>query len=227
MAAVGNLCVLSRRGPTFLHQRIEEMLFGNHLNFNHLGLVAALAGLLAAGCGGGPSAEQALNRAMADAGKVKGAVYPLAGKVTIDSQAPQFDKPSYRLVVVLNDPDKPDVPAIQRPHVEVNKEGEFAFSTYGRGDGVKPGKYVLTFAVFQHKMKLGYIPPDQLHNLYSDPDANAKNPEFVIDHKAPGKRDYNFNLQVAGKAPAEPGPHALNGLMDEGDPGANKYHGKR
>jgi hypothetical protein len=203
------------------------MLLGNHLNLNRLGLVAALAGLLAAGCGSGQNAEQALDNAMKDAGKAKGTVYPLAGKVTIDGQPPKFEKANQRLVVVLNDAEHLDVPAIRCPHVEANQNGEFSFTTYMRGDGVKPGKYVLTFGVFQHKQKLGYIPPDLLKNLYSDPEVNAKKPEFVIDHKAPGKSDYDSNLQMAGKEAVEPGPNALNGLMDEGDPGADNYRKRK
>ncbi len=85
----------------------------------------------------------------------------------------------------------------------------------------------MTFGVFEHRAKFGFIPPDKLHNLYSDPDANAKLREFVIDHKAPGKTDYHFNLEVAGKGPVEPGPHALNGLMDENVPGAGRYRRKK
>jgi hypothetical protein len=197
------------------------MYSANRLNFNHLGLVAALTCLLAVGCG--QSAEQSLNQAMAQAGKSKENVYPLAGKVTVDGQPPKFPGPAYRLVVVLNDPDKPDTPTIKKPHVEAGKDGSFAFSTYKANDGIRPGKYVVTFGIFRNRSKLGLVPPDELHNLYSDPDANAKIPEFVIDHKAPGKTDYDFNLQVAGKEPAELGPHALNGVLDDQDPGAKKY----
>ncbi len=75
------------------------------------------------------SAEQAFNRAMSESGKAQEKAYPLAGKVTIDGQTPKFTDRSYRLVVVLNDPDNLGVPATQRPHVEAKKNGEFAFST--------------------------------------------------------------------------------------------------
>jgi hypothetical protein len=203
------------------------MYSANPLQFNRLGLVGALMCLLAAGCAGGQSAEQSLDRAMLDAGKTKGDVAPLAGRVTIDSQTPKFDDASFRLVVVLNEPDKLDVPASKRPQVEVDPNGEFAFSTYGQKDGVKPGKYVVTFCVFRNRSKLGLVPPDQLHNLYNDPDANGKIPEFVIDHKAPGKRDCSFNLQVAGKEPVAAGPHAVTSVMDENDPGAGKFRDKK
>ncbi len=113
------------------------MRSANHLNFHRPRLTAALACFLAVGCGG-QSAEQAFNRAMSDSGKAQEKAYPLAGKVTIDGQSPKFTDRSYRLVFVLNDPDNLDVPAIQRPHVEVKKNGEFAFSTIGQRDGIAP-----------------------------------------------------------------------------------------
>jgi hypothetical protein len=217
----------SRNGTTGPHilQRIIGMHAARRLNFHGGGLAAALTCVLAVGCGK-EGAEQAFNRAMSESGKTREKTYPLAGKVTIDGQTPKLPDRSYRLIVVLNDPENPNVPAFQRPHVEVKKNGEFAFSTSGQGDGIEPGKYIVTFGVFQRRTKFGFIPPDKLHNLYSDPDANAKNPEFAIDHKAPGRNDYEFKLEMAGKAPAEPGPHALNGLMDENIPGADRYHRK-
>jgi hypothetical protein len=198
----------------------------NHLNIHRPRRIVALACFLAVGCGG-QSAEQAFNRAMSESGKAQEKAYPLAGKVTIDGQTPKFTDRSYRLVVVLNDPDNLDVPAIQRPHVEAKKNGEFGFSTLGQQDGIAPGKYIVTFGVFERRAKFGFIPPDKLHNLYSDPDANAKLPGFVIDHKAPGKNDYNFNLEIAGKGPVEPGTHALHGLMDENVPGAERFRRKK
>ena len=69
----------------------------------------------------------------------------------------------------------------------------------------------MLFAVLKRKGQGTFIGPDDFHNLYNDPDANAKNfPQFVIDHLAPGKKDYEFNLEVAGKPPVEsPGPHAM------------------
>jgi hypothetical protein len=196
------------------------MSLANHLSFGRLGLIAALAGSLAAGCG--PSADDALNKAMKDAGKSKESIYPFAGKVTIDRDPPKLER-GYGLVVVLNDPEKLDTPTIRKPHVEANENGEFHFSTYGLNDGIRPGKYIVTFGVYKRQRILGLVPPDQLHDLYTDPDQNAKNPEFVIDHKAPGNKNYEFNLLVAGNTPvAEPGPHALNGVMNEGDPGARR-----
>ena len=59
----------------------------------------------------------------------------------------------------------------------------------------------------------GFVGPDQLMNLYSDPDTNGQIPEFKIDHKPPGKKDYAFNLAVAGKEPAEPGKYPPCGRL--------------
>jgi hypothetical protein len=192
----------------------------NHLTINRIRLVAALAGFLAVGCGSG--ADEALTKSLKDAGLNRDAVYPFAGKVTIDRAPPKLER-GYWLVVVLNDPEKLDTPTIQKLHVEANEKGEFRFTTYGQNDGIRPGKYIVTFGVYKRQRTLGLVPPDQLHDLYTDPDQNAKNPEFVIDHKAPGNKNYEFNLLVAGNAPvADPGPHALNGVMDERDPGAGR-----
>jgi hypothetical protein len=192
------------------------------LHLNRIYLVAALAGLLAVGCGSS-GADEALNKSLKDAGQTRNTVYPFAGKVTIDRDPPKLER-GYWLVVVLNDPEKLDTPILNKPHVEANQSGEFKFTTYGESDGIKPGKYIVTFGVYKSQRNAGYIPPDKLHNLYNDPDENAKNPEFVIDHKAPGKKDYEFNLMVKGKEPVtEPGPHALiNGVMDERVPAARR-----
>ena len=63
--------------------------------------------------------------------------------------------------------------------------------------------------------KRGLLGPDQLKNLYNDPDKNKSIPEFHIDHKAPGRKDYVFDLKLAGKEPVEPpGQFALTSLAD-------------
>ncbi|HEX4072436.1 MAG TPA: hypothetical protein VHX68_14745, partial [Planctomycetaceae bacterium] len=68
------------------------------------------------------------------------------------------------------------------------------------------------FAELRHNSRMGFFGPDGLKNLYNDPDVNSKKPEFVIDHQAPGKTDYTFNLSVAGEAPpSAPGPKAFVG----------------
>lgn len=173
------------------------------------------------GCGGTQSAGQALESALARADIAKDRVYPLAGKVTIDGAPPQLDKRD-TLVVMLSDADKLDVPSLEKKHAQTDREGAFSFSTYARNDGVKPGKYVVTFAVLKDRSKIGMVGPDKLNNLYNDPEANSKVAALVIDHQAPGNSDYTFNLEVSGKEPATPAPHALTRLVDEYVPGAER-----
>jgi hypothetical protein len=183
-------------------------------------LFTSLAALVAVGCWGTQTADQATESALKAQGLTKGRVFPLAGKVMVDGENPQSQSqsksqsPSKRnpIVVVLNDVSKPDVSPLNRPRAELNAQGEFAFQTYTTADGVAPGKYVVTIARFKYNKKMGLLGPDQLNNLYNDPDKNANIKDFVIDHQSPGKTDYLFNLQLAGKDAAAPGPHALTNL---------------
>ena len=48
-----------------------------------------------------------------------------------------------------------------------------------------------------------YMQPDELKNLYSDPDTNTKDQRFSLDLQPPGKEDYHFDLAVAGKTAAK------------------------
>jgi hypothetical protein len=98
---------------------------------------------------------------------------------------------------------------------------------------VVAGKYVVTF-VELHRFILRspvrvlwtsqfspgperYRQPDELHNLYNDPDKNAKIDEFVLDLQPPGHSHHNFNLVVADKKPVEkPGPNAVVGVAEKG-----------
>jgi hypothetical protein len=180
---------------------------------------STIASLL--GCGRTQSSGAGLNNALATAAMGKEPVYPLAGKVTIDGAPPQLDKRD-SLVVMLNDADRLDAPSLKKKYVQTDQEGAFSFSTYAPNDGLKAGKYVLTFAVLKDRSKIGMLGPDKLHNLYNDPDENSKVAAFVIEHQAPGKSDYTFNLEVSGKEPTTPGPHALTRLVDERIPGAGR-----
>jgi hypothetical protein len=100
----------------------------------------------------------------------------------------------------------PEESAVEE-HCLAREDGSFRFTE----DGIRPGHYVLLFAVLKRKGQGNFVGPDQLNNLYNDPDVNAKDfPQFVIDHQKPGKKDYQFNLEVAGKAPvASPSSHAV------------------
>jgi hypothetical protein len=188
------------------------MCSGHRLDFPKLGLFAAIALSIFAGCTQTQSPQEGLDKAIAGAGLSKENVYPLSGKVTIDGQSPQAT--GGRLVVLLNDPKKLDIPSREKIHVQASPQGDFAFTTYLNGDGVKPGKYILTFAMLHKEGKRGLDGPDQLKNLYNDPDKNGSIPEFSIDHQAPGKTDYAFNLTTTGKEAVSAGPHALTTLID-------------
>jgi hypothetical protein len=198
------------------------MLSECRLNVGKTWYAGPLAVLLIAGCTHRQSAEQALDTALVQAGTSKDAVYPLGGTVTIDGSPPQLEKRNDELVVMLNDPAHPEVPLTQRTYIATGADGSFQFGTYRPGDGVKPGKYVLTFALLKHRGKFGVVGPDRLNNLYNDPDKNAKVEEFTIDHQAPGKSDYTFQLSIAGKDPGTPGPHSMINIVDEGIPQAGR-----
>jgi hypothetical protein len=171
-----------------------------------IGAIAAGA-VFAAGCG--KSAENAsLEALLKQSGDNRASLYPLAGRVTIDGEPAHYVKPQ-RLVMMLYDPTRPDVPPFKRPCKDVSAEGTFVFGTYAKGDGLPAGKFIVTFAVLEVTNR-GLLGPDQLNNLYNDPEKNDKIPEFHIDHQGPGKEDYVFDLKVAGKEGVRnPGPRAL------------------
>ncbi len=155
-------------------------------------------------------------------------VAKFAGQVSIDGKRPQKN---CKLFVILHDPKHLDEAAKSpRPlHYAVCEiDGTFSFTTYDRGDGVPPGNYVVTFvelheppgtargSLFRAARIRGgprqYDQPDELNNLYNDPDKNMKQGPFVLDVNLPGKEDYRFALAVTGKKPIlKPGPNAVTG----------------
>jgi hypothetical protein len=174
----------------------------------------ALAAWVAAGCGGTISGSQALDQQLKASGSKREAIARFAGTVTIDGQPPAPGSKE-AVVVILYDPRNP--PSAGKPprFAFCRGEGRFEFDTYERGDGVPEGTYVALFA--QPKVagrgSPGFKPPDALKNLYNDPEKNALVPEFKIDVTAPGRTDYTFNLEVAGKDPVvEPGPKAVTAI---------------
>jgi hypothetical protein len=175
----------------------------------------SLAGLAfgVCGCGGRQTAEQALDKALERAGQKRQAVFPLAGRITIDGQPPQLDL-RCRVFVVLIDRNSIDGQATSHRFVECDGEGKFAFNSYGFHDGVPPGSYVLAIAQLTRRGgSFRYTEPDQLHNLFNDPEKNAQKPEFQVEHAKPGKSDYELALTLAGVEPVEtPGPHAITAI---------------
>lgn len=177
-----------------------------------LALGPALLGSAVGICGcGRQTANQAVDAALQKAGKSREVVFPLAGKVLIDGRDVDM-RPGVRMFVMLHDRDTldaskgPPFKAICKPN------GEFTFNTYLQGDGVPSGRYVVTIAQLHQGFRRGYVGPDGLKNLYNDPEANVKIDTFVINHQPPGKADYVFELQIANREPAEPGPHAVTKL---------------
>jgi hypothetical protein len=180
-------------------------------------LTVVVAGALFALAGCGKSSDKAsLEALLKESGDNRDRVYPLAGRVTIDGQPAHFVKPQ-RLVMMLYDPSRPDLPPFKRPCKDVSAEGTFAFGTYTKADGLPPGKFVVAFAVLEVTNR-GLLGPDQLNNLYNDPERNEQFPEFHIDHQAPGREDYVFDLKLAGKeAVRVAGPKALTELRPQGN----------
>ena len=120
----------------------------------------ALAALLAfqfSGCGK-QSASQAVDEALSRAGKTRGAVFPLAGKLTIDGQSPDL-KPGVRLFVMLHGREKLDSASGPLFHAACKPNGEFSFNSYVQGDGIPAGKYVVTFVGLRQAFQRGYRGP--------------------------------------------------------------------
>jgi hypothetical protein len=172
-------------------------------------LLIVIAVAWAAGCSR-QSADDSVNKVLKETGQQRADVFPLAGKVTIDGHAPNT-RPGggQKVIVILTDPAKPEAPVSGRPKAICQPNGDFSFNMYGTGDGVVAGKYVVAIVELKFDKRKGYIGPDGLKNLYNDPDKNATMDGFVIEHKAPGKTDYVFNLEVAGHDAETPGPHSV------------------
>ena len=81
--------------------------------------------------------------------------------------------PARHFVVVLYDSQQPKLQPGQRRHVDVGRDGSFAFGTYESADGVLAGQYVLVFGEFRFNKRRGYEDPDKFQDLYNDPDKNA------------------------------------------------------
>jgi hypothetical protein len=96
----------------------------------------------------------------------------------------------------------------------------------------KPGKYIVTFAELHQaqiaggpkpigggrgpggQMRHTLGPPDELKNLYNDPDKNATDEKFKLNLQMPGQDNYQVDLAVAGKEPvAQAAPHAVTEIL--------------
>jgi hypothetical protein len=198
------MCFLARRAPQRSLMSVAACLF----------LLAALQGCT----GDGSQVDR-------DADAQGEKLAKLAGRVTVDGQPPAEDT---SLVVILNDPEHLDATANgKRPKLFTvcDVQGNFAVMT-------KPGRYIVTFVELHQpearggpkpvgrgrgpggQMRQGLASPDELKNLYNDPDKNAKEEKFKLDLKMPGQEDYQIDLALAAKEPvAKPGPHAVTQIM--------------
>ena len=176
-------------------------------------LVASIS-LGITGCGRQPTADQALDFELKQGGKTRATVFPLAGKVLVDGQPPKFTTARQKIVVMLCDPAKLTVPANERTFVTCNSDGDFVFTSYAESDGVPAGDYVIIFAQLQDRGKRGYLGPDGFKNRYNDPQKNLQTSEFHLDHKAPGKTDYVFDLKIEDQQLVNPAPTALTAIVD-------------
>jgi hypothetical protein len=104
-----------------------------------------LLALTVVGCTRQQSADQALAKAYEATGGERQEVAKVAGTVTIDGQPPGESGPM-RTIVILFDPKKPDASRKAPLYAVCDEEGQFEFNTYGKGDGVPPGSYVVLFA---------------------------------------------------------------------------------
>jgi hypothetical protein len=168
--------------------------------------VFLIAMLLVAGCSSRQATDQAIDKALESAGQKREAVYPLAGKVTVDGLPPDLAEGEW-IVMMLKDPANPSA---KGPLRLISRSGEFAFETFGKADGVKAGTYIATFSKLKRGQHKEYPGPDEFQNLYNDPDRNLKeSPELKIDHRPPGKKDYAFDLKIAGREASAAGPNAV------------------
>ncbi len=161
------------------------------------------------GCSGRKSSEEALDRAIRECGGTKLQIARFAGTVTVDGQPLATDN-QHVLVIMLYDAQHP--PSDRNPlrHTFCDETGHFEFGTYTRDDGVPVGSYVVLFAVWKYKGP-AFRGPDGLKNLYNDLDKS----EFKVDVTRPGKTDYQFELQLAGReANPKPGPRTTTGIKN-------------
>ena len=198
------MCFAARRAPAY--------------SLASLGLLI-LAVVALEGCGQKSSREQEYLKNNPKA-KEQEPVGKFAGRVTVDGVT-QLGKDE--VFVFLTDPQH--LEKQKKYSTRCKPDGSFEFMTYFPGDGVPLGKYIVGFVALHTNAKSGagsgmadaavrYRGPDGLKNLYNDPEKNKDVKDFVVDITQPGRTDYEFNLTLAGKDAATPGPYAVKTLGD-------------
>ena len=144
--------------------------------------------------------------------EMKGSLIDIAkfsGTVTIDNQPPVVP-PRHKLVLILYSAKDAQPGRETIYETPCDKDGHFEFTRYSKGDGVPPGSYTVLFAELVPRRGSQFTGPDKLGNLYNDPDTSP----FHVDIKPPGKADWAFNLDVAGRDPVtQAGPHAVSRIV--------------
>jgi hypothetical protein len=184
--------------------------------------------VLFAGCNHAATEEESVSEYFKNSKVKRVSVAKLAGRVTIDGQAPAAGA---HLFVVLNNPEHLEKPGKSFPKyvAKCDAEGNFAFTTYVTDDGVPPGKYLVTFVEFRSSkrkegrsmggmrpgLQQGFGGPDDLKNLYNDPEKNKEDPSFLVDLTESGRSNLDFNLAVAGKDQIKaPGQYAVTAITN-------------
>jgi hypothetical protein len=166
-------------------------------------LTSLVIGLTGTGCTHTQTEKEQLQKSLEVNGRPESTVVKFSGTVTVDGQPPAADR-HFPLYVLAYDPKKPPKGRQLPFSTRCNKEGHFEFNTYSTGDGLPAGEYIVIFAWPQADGS------DGLKNLFNDPDKNAKEERFQINLASPGKTDWSFDLQVAGRDPVTtPGEHAV------------------
>jgi hypothetical protein len=169
------------------------------------GFAVLALGIIAGGCSGRPSESESVQKSLEVNNLAQLPLSKFSGTVTIDGQPPVIDR-KHPLYVLAYDPKHPPKGRELPASATCDKNGHFDFSTYGTGDGVPTGSYIVLFA----QPSVGSGEGDGLKNLYNDPDKNAKEERFQINLSSPTKTEWTFDLTIAGKDPVTtPGEHAL------------------
>ncbi len=159
-----------------------------------------------AACGQSPNSNRG------DHSPEKQVVYPFGGQVTVDGKRPDNNG---SVIVGLYRPSEIGEAQRRWRYAVCDGNGRFQFSSYDTGDGLEPSDYIVVVAQLT---KLTGLPslrgrltgPDRLGNRFNDPELNARNPAFLIKHRAPGNANYRIDLNVKDVPPiAKPGKRAV------------------
>ena len=123
-----------------------------------VGLIACISPTLFVGCG----SERQFDR---------DATVKVIGKLLVDGK---LVEPPMRVSIkaIAEDAEVVDGVKVKSAGAWAAPDGSFELSTYLQGDGVRAGKYAITFKVGQIYLMTGGLGPDILKGKYSDPDTS-------------------------------------------------------